>query len=326
MAVPPGKAGIVRDRRWRGASLTSVLMFIGTLIWLIGSILFIVSQSRFRVVFIPGATPTSLPSLETGAIYSDSASWDAAKILWIIAAIFWVLGAMLHMITAFGQAALVTVQGKRPGVAFWTIVGAALQLVGTIFVLIGACVLAGSTAGTVSAGAILLLIGFTLWAHGIIAAFGVAFVVASMAPVMNDFRQRQYSWNGLVSILLILVQFILISLGCVLLIVRDPPGIWMTCALLWTVACVYGLFGWLLNIRGTWGFFTPILGFGTAAYATSGTLAGAGMGAGAGAAAAKSGAGMSAAPASAAMLPGTATGMTPSQAAMQQPSGVQVAV
>jgi hypothetical protein len=41
MAVPPGKAGIVRDRRWRGASLTSVLMFIGTLIWLIGSILFI---------------------------------------------------------------------------------------------------------------------------------------------------------------------------------------------------------------------------------------------------------------------------------------------
>lgn len=125
------------------------------------------------------------------------------------------------------------------------------------------------------------LCSFTIWAHAVIIAFGVSFVVSTMTPLMLDYRQRQYAWNGLVSTLLILVQFILISLGAVLLVVRDPPGIWLTCALLWTVASIYGLFGWMLHLRGTWGFFTPVLGFGTAAYGTS-TLGGAAGGAGAG--------------------------------------------
>jgi hypothetical protein len=30
----------------------------------------------------------------------------------------------------------------------------------------------------------------------------------------------------------------------------DPPGLWLVAAILWTVACVYGLFGWGIAVRG----------------------------------------------------------------------------
>lgn len=72
----------------------------------------------------------------------------------IIASCFWILAALGHLLHAFGTAAAVTVAGKRPGIAAWTLVAAWMQLIATVIVLIGACIFAGGTLGAVSAGAV----------------------------------------------------------------------------------------------------------------------------------------------------------------------------
>lgn len=56
-------------------------------------------------------------------------------------------------------------------------------------------------------------------------------------------------------------------------VVRDAPGIALTSAILFIVASVYFIFGWLLNLRGAHGFYTPVWAFATE-NVTSETLAG----------------------------------------------------
>lgn len=68
----------------------------------------------------------------------------------------------------------------------------------------------------------LLLIGFTIWGHAVLIQFGVSYVISTVAVLMPDFRQRQYAWSAITSLLFLLVQFILYNLASVLLVVRDP--------------------------------------------------------------------------------------------------------
>lgn len=60
-----------------------------------------------------------------------------------------------------------------PGISRWAVAGAALQLLATCLVLIGSALWAGDTWTLVSAGAIVLCIGFTLWGLAMLIALGV---------------------------------------------------------------------------------------------------------------------------------------------------------
>ena len=164
------------------------------------------------------------------------------------------------------------------------VLSAWLQFIATILVLIGSAIFSSGTLNGVSAGAIVLLTGFTMWGHAILIAFGISYIVSTVVVLMPDVLQRQYAWSGIVATLFLLVQFILLNLGSVLLVVRDPPGVWLTAGLLYLIGSIYGLVGWAISHHGAYGYFTPILGFVTGALATSTALAGLGVGAGLGAA------------------------------------------
>ncbi len=130
----------------------------------------------------------------------------------------------------------------------------------------------------------------------------MAYMVSTVVAVMPDYRQRQHAWSGTTSLVFLLVSFLLFNLATVLLVVRDPPGIWLTAGLLYLIASIYGLVGWAIAIHGVLGFFTPLWGFVSTAAMTSGALAGVGLGAAAGVpAGAALGAGMAAKPAVAGM-------------------------
>jgi hypothetical protein len=229
----------------------------------------------------------------------------------IIASIFFVLGAFVHLLVAHAQAALVTITGQaRPGLAMWTIFSAWTQLFGTILVLIGSIVFSGGSLGAVGAGAVLHLIGFTMWGIAILIAFGIAFVVSTTVAIMPAYGERIYAWSNIVALVFLLLNVILLNLGAVLLTVRDPPGIWLTAGLLYLIAAVYGTIGWFTATRGSYGYFTPILGYATAAAMTSGALGAGALGAGALGAGAGLGAGaaMAGKPYSSAGVPGTTMG------------------
>lgn len=135
----------------------------------------------------------------------------------------------MHLGNAFAQAAIVTINQKRPGIATWAILAAWVQIVATILVLIGSCVWAGGSLDSWAAGvrtpestpriclpyalaaltassqhttlslqAILLLIGFTLWGHALLAAFSISYVVSTVVPLMPDYKQvgAMYSRRG----------------------------------------------------------------------------------------------------------------------------------
>lgn len=67
------------------------------------------------------------------------------------------------LMSAFAQSALVTVDGRRPGLATMAITAAWFSLVATIILLIGSAIMVGGGLDNAGAGAILLLIGFTIW-------------------------------------------------------------------------------------------------------------------------------------------------------------------
>lgn len=62
------------------ASLVPLVMLLGTIAWLVGSALFVASQNRNRVVFLPG-----LAGIESGTIRSGG-KFTGAWILWYVCA------------------------------------------------------------------------------------------------------------------------------------------------------------------------------------------------------------------------------------------------
>lgn len=169
------------------------------------------SQERYLLRVLPGGL------IGTGAVI-DSGLRTATWILWIIASIFFVLGSLVHLANAFAQAAIVTLNNKRPGIAKWAIVAAIVQLIATTIILIGSCVWSGSSLNSWSAGAMLLLIGYTLWGHALVAAFSIAYVVSTVVPMMPDYKQRRYAWASVTSTLVLVVSMILMNIACILLV------------------------------------------------------------------------------------------------------------
>jgi hypothetical protein len=249
------------------------MMWLGTLMWLIGSALFVASQPRLRVNVVAGGIASS--AVISGGLYTG------AWVLWIIAACFWIFGALTHLLVTMGQVALVKIAGTTPGIGRWALGAAWLQLLAAVTVLIGSAVFSGGSLSAASAGAILLLIGFTIWGHAILISFGISYIAATVVTLMPDVAHRRYAWSGITATLFLLVEVILLNLASILLVVRDPPGIWLTAGLLYLVAALYGLVGWSVSSRGSYGYFSPILGFTTAAYMTTGALGGTGLLAGA---------------------------------------------
>jgi hypothetical protein len=141
--------------------------------------------------------------------------------------VLWVIASLLHLLGAFVETAALAVT-PRPAVARWLISSAFLQLVGTILVLVGSAVFTGDNLSDAGAGAIIWLIGFTLWMFASLMEFGVALMVATAVVLMPTMLHRNRAWHGLLSSLLLLISLIFFALGSILFIARDPPG---TCVL-----------------------------------------------------------------------------------------------
>lgn len=199
----------------------------------------------------------------------------------IIGSIFWLIGSFIHLFASLGQALAVAVNGVRPSPAKWLIFGAVMQLIGTLLILIGSCVVGGSTLSSVSAGAILMFIGFSMWALNVLIALGVNWTVASMAAAFPLPRQRQYAWSAFTSTMFLLVQTLLYVVGSVALIVRDPAGLWLAAGLYFLVGSIYGTWGWMGQMRGGFGYYTPVMGLMNAGLVGTGAGVGAGVATGA---------------------------------------------
>lgn len=230
----------------------------GTLLWLIGSACFIASQPRYLVNPVPGGGVAS-------SSVRDGDDFTAAWALWITASCFWIVGALLSLLTAYVQAAVVTVAGvPRPRLASWLLISAWLQLIAVVLVLVGSAIFGGGSLDDASAGAIVMLLGFTMWGHAVLISYGVSYVVSTTVAFMTSPLERSYAWTSIASLIFVLVQLVLLNLATVLLVVRDPPGMWLTAGLLHLVASVYGLAGWATAIRSSTAFFAPVvLGFAT---------------------------------------------------------------
>jgi hypothetical protein len=217
----------------------------------------------------------------------------------VIAACFWVVGALVYLLSSYAHAAAVMIEGRRPGLALVAIGAAWLQLVATVILLIGAAVLVGGGLNNVGAGAVLFLIGFTLWTIALLSFFTVAFVISTVAPLMPLPLMRQFAWGSATSTLVLVTGMILYNVASISLVARDPPGLMLVAAIIYVIGSVYLLFGALLSMRDNATMYTPFwnaarlypgVGAGAAALATGAALgagAGAGMGAGMGAATAK---------------------------------------
>jgi osmotically inducible lipoprotein OsmB len=197
----------------------------------------------------------------------------------IIGSAFWVLGAFLYLLWALGHAAAVTISNVRPGAAKWVVIGAVAQFIGFILVFIGACVFSGGDLDTVSAGAILFMIGFSLYTLHVLIMLGVAWTNATLAAIFTDPRQRNYAWVHKTSHVPLLIQSLFYLIGSITLVVRDPQGLWLGGGILFIVASVYGFWGWLGQMRAGYTFYAPTLMYMTPAYMGQGFMPGAATGA-----------------------------------------------
>jgi hypothetical protein len=240
------------------AALSPALNTLGAVLWLIGSALFAGAQKRnlFTVVAAPSG-----PIFPTAAVV-DGSLHTSACVLFIVAACAWLVGAVLHLLTAHAQVAIVTVAGvPRPGLASWLLVSSWVQLISVLLLLIGSAIMVGGGTTNASGGAILLLAGFVLWGTATLALFGTSFVISTTVVGMETPTQKQFAWGSTTATLVNAVALLLLVVGSVALVVRDPPGLYYTGAVLYIVGASYLVFGTHMLSRETSQFFTPVLGF-----------------------------------------------------------------
>jgi hypothetical protein len=101
-----------------------------------------------------------------------------------------------------------------------------------------------------------------------------------MVALMTTPLQRSYTWGSTTGNLILAVALVLYLVGTVSFVVLDPPGLFFTGAVLHIVASSYMMFATSVLTRESRAFYTPVLGFATAAFAGS-VVAGVGAGAGA---------------------------------------------
>lgn len=171
------------------AAATHALYLLGAICALIGSALFVASQPRFFL-----SSPVApFPKV------TDS-EFQAFCVLMIIASALWVIAGILHIIAAFAEIrALRAAVGNNMGlisfvpryILFWAV----FTFLGSLLILIGSCIWIGKSFDDLSAGSILWLIGFFLWAMGVAYELSLAMAASSMAPLMADMRQRRRAWK-----------------------------------------------------------------------------------------------------------------------------------
>lgn len=155
-----------------------------------------------------------------------------------------------------------------PGVARWAVTAAVLQLLATILILVGSAVWSEDNLDGVSAGAIVLLTGFTLWMASILISLATHVAVSTVLHHVSSFSSRKHAWSELASSTFLLVAFTLYLLASIALVVRDALGAYLLSAILYIVGSVYALAGWAAAMRGAAAFTHPLYGYTTAAYAT----------------------------------------------------------
>lgn len=266
-----------RGKRHFSTYLAPFLFLLGAILWLIGSALFVASAPRLRVNSSLG--PGLTPQIGSSAQYTvRNGKFIGTYVLWIIASSIWVSAALLHMLSVKRQTVASSYVDERdnniryPGISRWAFWATLFQLAGTILVLIGSCFLAAGSRhnyvdlGYLSTAGILLLIGFTLWAHALLIIFAIGLVIGSMVPIMPSLREREYSWRTVTSSFLIVLGFSLIGLACVNLILRDATGYYLTSALLFLCGSIIATTGLLLMLRSTHQFYIPVWHYTTKRY------------------------------------------------------------
>jgi hypothetical protein len=236
-----------------------ILHTIGAVLWLVGAALIAGAQERLLV--------------PTGAVVSGG-TFVAGCVLLIIASAVWILASLVALASAYAQAAVVSVAGRRPGLAVLSLGAAWTAAIAPVLLLVGSAIMCGTGLDNASGGAIVILAGFILWMGAFLFVFAVNFVVSTVLTWLPAPAPRQYVWGATTSTLVVIIGFILYVVGSVAWVVRDPPGLFLTGSIVHVVASVYALFGFWLLARETVAFYTPLWGFAASAPMMSGAAAG----------------------------------------------------
>jgi hypothetical protein len=258
-------------KSFRGAFLSPLLWFIGSILVLIGACLNVAAQPRnFRSLY-PG-------------------DFKAAAILFIVGHAIWILAALVGVVAAHAETANLRYAGapgaatganttgthttgahnstaghgpygETPGVVHHHRTSAWLAFIATILLLIGSAIWLGATTDITTAGSILWLIGYSLLLLAFLLSFGLALTIGTVVALMTHLNPRYRAWHSMQAHAILVAGSLLFVVGACAFILVTGEGFWHYASLLWIVASSLYIIAWYIHMKATYSHFTPVYSF-----------------------------------------------------------------